>query len=264
VAETDPAKETWDSYWSAENPEFAQHDVLVRHVLKHVETKNSIIAEIGAGSGVDALGVAREGNDVVIMDMSDESLKIAKSLFEETGLEIMAVRGDALKMPFKSGSIDFLYHQGLMEHFKDPYPLLSESKSVLKSGGKILVDVPQTFTLYTLKKKWAMARGKWFAGWETQYSPNKLRRVLRKAGFKVVDFYGRDYDFLPFIWLKDIKTLGKTRFGRPILPRFISETISKIWNSFEKCPIHNYLRYSIGAVGIFQGNSAADKVTERE
>jgi SAM-dependent methyltransferase len=190
----------------------------------------------------------------VVIDLSGESLKIIKSMAENSGVELLVVRGDALNMPFKPGSLDFIYHQGLLEHFKNPQPFLTEQRRVIKAEGKVLADVPQTFTIYTLKKKWAMARGKWFAGWETQYTPRQLRRILNKAGFKILNIYGRDYDFTPLVWLSDIKTLGKTRFGRPIIPSFISVPVNAIWSIFERTSLSNYLKHSIGAVAAIDEN----------
>jgi len=250
VDNTNPRKETWDRYWKTENLQYAPHEILIDHVFKHVRSKDSIITEIGAGSGVDALEIARAGYAVVMTDISQESLKLIKSKSREMGIEPMAVMADALNMPFKPNSLDFIYHQGLLEHFKDPQPFLYETRTILKTDGKILVDVPQAFTIYTLKKKWAMARGKWFAGWETQYTPNKLRRILKKAGFKVIEIYGRDYDLGLFIRLSNITTLGKTRFGRPILPHFISKLVSEVWRFFERRYISNYFKHSIGAVAV--------------
>ena len=250
MADNDHQKETWDRYWKTEIPQYPPHEILIDRVFKHVRSKDSIIAEIGAGSGVDALEITRAGYTVVILDISGESLRLIKSKSKETGIELMAVMGDALNLPFKRGSLDFVYHQGLLEHFKDPRPFLSETGTVLKTDGKLLADVPQTFTMYTLKKKLAMLRGRWFAGWETHYTPNKLRRILRKAGLKVIDIYGRDYDFTPLVWIRDITTLGKTRFGRPIVPRFISKPISAVWCFFERSYISNYFKHSIGAVAV--------------
>jgi ubiquinone/menaquinone biosynthesis C-methylase UbiE len=213
-----------------------------------------LIAEIGAGSGVDAVEIASRGFAVVALDISLESLRVVKSRAKDEEARVMLVRGDALHLPFKRESLDFLYHQGVMEHFRDPLPFLFQQLMVLRKGGRLLVDVPQTFTVYTLKKKWAMARGRWFAGWETQYTPRRLRQVLKKVGLRIVDSYGRDYDFLPFVWLRDITTLGKTRFGRPIVPRPISKPVWKLWQIFERTAIANYLKHSIGAVAILNEN----------
>lgn len=247
MTDTDPRKETWDEYWR-NNPQYAPHEIIVSHVLNFLPTENPLILELGAGLGVDALQIASAGYTVIAMDISRESLKLIKSKSVKAGIDLLIVLGDALKLPFKKQSLDFIYHQGLMEHFKDPLPLLTESKTALNVAGRLLVDVPQTFTVYTFKKKWAMARGRWFAGWETQYTLRRLQRSLRDAGFEMLSLYGRDYDFVPLVWIRDITTLGKTRFGRPIIPRFISKPLDFLWKLIERIPCSNYLKHSIGAI----------------
>ncbi len=248
VPDSNPGKEIWDDYWRRGEPGYASHNSIIERALEHTDGKDSTIAEIGAGAGVDAIALASKGHTVIAVDISMESLRLIKSKIGDKSLPVIPVNADALFLPFKDGSMDLIYHQGVMEHFKDPLPFLSQQKRALKKGGRLLVDVPQTFTIYTLKKKWAMARNRWFAGWETEYSPARLRRILKRAGWRVIDLYGRDSEFLLFIWLRDIDTLGKTRFGRPILPRFIRGPVGKLWRFFESLEFSNYIKLCIGAV----------------
>ena len=84
-----------------------------------------------------------------------------RRLSERTGLDIMFVCGDGLNLPFPDGVIDIVFHQGLLEHFRDPMPLLEENARVVRPGGHLLVDVPQTFHVYTVLKKCLIAVGKW-------------------------------------------------------------------------------------------------------
>jgi SAM-dependent methyltransferase len=103
----------------------------------------------------------------------------------------MLVAGDAEALPFMEESFDLVFHQGVMEHFADPDPMLSENVRVLRKGGTLLVDVPQTLHVYTLVKKLLIGLGAWFAGWETQYTPGSLRRLLRRHGLRPYACYGR-------------------------------------------------------------------------
>ena|GEM_PF-6113753 len=86
-------------------------------------------------------------------------------------------------------SFDLIFHQGFLEHFREPGLILAEQYRVLKRGGYILVDVPQKYCLYTVRKQIAIKRGTWFAGWETQFGPRELEKLLRQAGFNIVSAY---------------------------------------------------------------------------
>jgi hypothetical protein len=69
-------------------------------------------------------------------------------------------------------------------------PLLVENARITAPGGRTIVDVPQTFHLYTVMKKTLILFDAWFAGWETQFTPARLERLMREAGFSVKRTYG--------------------------------------------------------------------------
>jgi SAM-dependent methyltransferase len=103
-------------------------------------------------------------------------------------------------MPFRDGTIDVSFHQGLLEHFRDPRPLLKENARITRSGGRVLVDVPQTWHLYTLMKNGLILVNRWFAGWETQFTVGELERLVRESGLEVVRSYG-DW-MVPGLWYR--------------------------------------------------------------
>ena len=96
----------------------------------------------------------------------------------------------------------------MLEHFRDPIVIMKEQKRVLKKGGLLVIGVPETYSLYTIKKQIQIRQGTWFAGWETQYSAGQMRRMAKKVGLKVVAIkvYGNvPLRFPP--WLKKMCTM---------------------------------------------------------
>lgn len=160
---------------------------IVAEILQTVsEPRGLRFLEVGAGTGREGHRLAERGAQVTLLDISWEALALSRTVSTLPHF----VRGDALRAPFADGSFDFVYHQGLMEHFRDPLPLLRENHRLLKPGGYLLVDVPQRYHVYTLFKHALMAVGRWFAGWETEYSPAQLERLVQAVGFNVVRRYG--------------------------------------------------------------------------
>jgi SAM-dependent methyltransferase len=249
-----PLKETWDTYWLSGDPGYPHHEAITQRVLANTGNADAIIVEIGSGLGVDAIEIASRGRSVIALDISREALKLMRERIKGKGIDVIAVVGDALNLPFKSGSIDLIYHQGVMEHFLNPSVFLLEQRRSLKSEGILLADVPQTFTWYTLRKKWAIMQKRWFAGWETQYTPRRLRRLLRSGGFRVTEIYGRDYDLNLLIRMSNIEKLGEGRFGHPIIPRLIGRALAGLWRSWEKLAVSNYIKLCIGAVAVKNEN----------
>ena len=116
---------------------------------------------------------------------------------------VRIVCGDAFSLPFESGTFDVVFHQGLLEHFKNPQDILAENHRVLKPGGCVLADVPQRFHYYTLAKHVLMFFDKWFAGWETEFSPRELEAMVESAGFDVITTYG--HNLYPPIWYRGLR-----------------------------------------------------------
>lgn len=185
-----PGQEVWDRYWGdkthAEEVYPAVSDLLgeIGRVLPEVAGRR--LLEVGAGTGREGHELARRGALVYALDFSPEALRLSRQLSSRVRL----VRGDALATPFAGGTFDLVYHQGLLEHFRDPLALLRENHRVLKPGGLLLVDVPQKYHLYTAVKQVLIAMGRWFAGWETQFSPGEIRALVERAGFRWIRSYG--------------------------------------------------------------------------
>jgi SAM-dependent methyltransferase len=183
----------WESYWKGHQDlerTYSTGGRLAREILRDGDVEGRVVLEVGAGSGRDALALARRGARVVVLDYSPASLELIRQQAKAQGVVVHLVRADALAMPFRDGSIDVVYHQGLLEHFRDPRPLLAENARITRRGGRVVVDVPQTFHLYTVMKQLLIAIDAWFAGWETQFTPAELERRVAGAGLTVRRSYG--------------------------------------------------------------------------
>jgi SAM-dependent methyltransferase len=100
-------------------------------------------------------------------------------------------------MPFSAESFDFVYSVGLLEHFEDPMALLAEQYRVLRTGGYLMVQVPQKYSLYTALKKVLIRLGKWpYGGWETEFSDREISALVREAGLEPQYVYGYGSFFL--------------------------------------------------------------------
>jgi SAM-dependent methyltransferase len=162
----------------------------VEQILAQGPVRGRRVLEVGAGSGRDSVALASEGAIPFILDYSMASLETARRVARRHGVQPHLIRADALRLPFRDGAFDALFHQGLLEHFRDPMPLLQENVRALAPGGLVLVDVPQRWHPYTLLKHAMIATGTWFAGWETEFTIGQLERLLGRAGARVVGRYG--------------------------------------------------------------------------
>lgn len=183
----------WESYWRGHanlEETYSTGDRLAREILADGPVAGTTVLEVGAGSGRDTIALARAGAQAVVLDYSPMSLELVRRQAQAAGLTVHLVRADALAMPFRDGAFQVVFHQGLLEHFRDPMPLLRENARVTRRGGRVVVDVPQTFHLYTAMKQALIAVDRWFAGWETQFTPAELEGRVRDAGLAPARTYG--------------------------------------------------------------------------
>lgn len=244
----------WDDYWKKQDDlddAYSNEDRLIDGLLAQMDPKGKKILEVGGGSGRDSIRLAQMGAEVTVIDYVESSLEVVARNAARAGVTLTLVHGDALAMPFPEGTFDVVFHQGLMEHFRDEQPLLRENFRVLKRGGLVMIDVPQRFHIYTVFKQTLIAMNKWFAGWETQYSIDELKAIVRKAGFEVVGQYG-DWMCPGFFYRVARRGVAATGLGKlpkyPRIPPFAQ--INDAWRGFwRKTPVAIYTYAMIGAIG---------------
>ena len=212
----------WESYWRGHadlDRTYSTGGRLAREIRREGEVRGRRVLEVGAGSGRDLLELAAGGAIGVVLDYSPASLELVRRQARERGLPIHLVRADALALPFRDGAFDVVFHQGLLEHFREPDPLLRENARIAARGGRVIVDVPQTFHLYTLMKQILIAMNAWFAGWETQFTPRQLEARLAATGLAVRRTYGEW--MVPGLGYRVLRESLKRAFGLalPLEPR---------------------------------------------
>jgi SAM-dependent methyltransferase len=243
----------WNRYWEEDYRRVAlrlptYEKNLVESAAKLLPLQGKKLLEVGCGSGRNSLEFIRRGAKVFVADYSRPALKLVQEDAAAQSLPLHVLEAEASSLPFPENTFDLIYHSGFLEHFKNPVQVLKEQVRLLKSGGHLLVDVPQKFTIYTLKKHFQMWRGRWYAGWETEYSPGELRDVVEESGLKLIYMYPRGIA-LSFGWTARSVFL---KLGKFLRPQPTSPEVKPSSNhSWKRLPnrLLLYLTDSIGAIG---------------
>jgi ubiquinone/menaquinone biosynthesis C-methylase UbiE len=247
-------KSHWDSYWQAHGDPHATYDNddrVLRPIFDLGDVRGKRILEVGAGSGRDSIELAHRGAIVTVIDYVPSSLGVVAENARRAGVHLNLVCGDGTCMPFDEETFDVVFHQGLMEHFRNPSPLLQDNRRVLKNGGHVVIDVPQRWHIYTVGKKILIAMNRWFAGWETEYSIRELSRIVEGQGFLVTGRFG-DWMVPGFFYRAFRYTLRRLGVQLPRHPRGVPlmSQLNDAWRSWlRKKPLAYWTYAMIGVVG---------------
>lgn len=249
VTDSDPtAAPVWNRFWQDRAlddiyPAVGDIEGELFRLLGDVEGLR--ILEVGAGTGRTAAALSAAGAQVTLLDISPEALRLCG----EAAPGATRVLGNALSAPFPEESFDVIYHQGLLEHFREPRLLLEANQRLLRPGGLLLVDVPQRWHVYTVMKHILMAVGKWFAGWERSFSPRELQGLMERSGVEVVHTYG--YFMRPSLAYRTIRQMaGAVGFHMPREGRGMHNPLmSNLLERIERSRLGPWLTLTVGVAG---------------
>jgi len=235
MMEKKTTKRHWDSLWEKSN--LLYNEKICSIIKEKFDIKGLKILEVGAGSGNTSIYLASLGADVTALDYSNKSIK----LIEKNNINnypIKIIQGDAFHLPFYDNTFDLVFSQGLIEHFRNPEEIVKEKRRVTKKGGYVLVDVPQKYNMYTLKKVVLISLNKWFAGWERSFSINELTSLVENCGLKVEEKFAYSH-------IHNLHRIQMRILKKEIIPKFITNFYNKSWEIFEKSFISPYILFAI-------------------
>ena len=158
------------------------------------------ILEVGVGCGyvLSRLTLGCRGWGVGVDD-DRQALELSGRVAGSFDVRINRVRAEAQRLPFADGSFDFVYSQGLIEHFPPDTSerLVAEHVRVLRPGGLLALSVPNVLNPFHTWLKWREGDSYRF-GPERSYTPQGLSRLMERHGIIVM---GRDgYGLFWSLW----------------------------------------------------------------
>lgn len=249
----EPKREDWQRFWEEKERSKKVYpsvsDIVGELIRVCPNLRKKKVLEVGSGTGRDGIELAQKEAEVFLLDFAKSGLALSQYFASEKGVKTHRVMGDAQKAPFPDESFDILLHQGLMEHFRDPRPLLRENYRLLKNRGVLLVDVPQTFHLYTVMKHIFIFFGKWFAGWEREFTPHSLHKIVESEGFQVIRVYG--YWMRPGIAYRLLREfLGVFKVSLPMYPSLLSGVFQSLYRLIDRVSHHRIFHYTTIVIGV--------------
>lgn len=177
--------------------------------------RDRTVLDIGCGSGVFSIRLARAGGQVTSIDLTEEAVEMARLHAEAAEAPLVIVRGDAENLPFASDSFERVFSWGVLHHTSDMQKAFGEAARVLKPGGEGMAMVyhKRSVVYYLHGLFWLLFRGKLFQGHNLEsvqdfYTDGYYHRYLTEAEMKAV---------LDGAGLRHTKTVV-TQYQKKILP----------------------------------------------
>jgi len=138
------------------------------------------LVELGCGSGWMTRLAARHGVQAEGYDISPEMIAIAREEAAREGLDVVFEAGDYEQLDLGRRFDACLIYDAL-HHSERPELVLAAAHRALKPGGRILIAEPNWKQRYQ-----GRGASDTYGTTELGYSPRRLKRLLREAGFSEV------------------------------------------------------------------------------
>lgn len=222
----------------------------IESVVKEKRGPNQCILDVGCGGGLLTNYLAKMGHQVSGVDLSEQSLEIARQKDETKTVEYK--RASAYDLPFPNGHFDAVSAMDLLEHVEEPAQVIKEASRVLKPGGLFFFH---TFNRNLLSYLMVIRGVEWcFSNapenmhvYSLFIKPEELKQICHSHGLEVESFLGVSPNM-------SCSSFWKMVFTRKVDDRFTFNFVPSLLTGYSGYAIKNLCR---------KDNSAAECRTDR-
>jgi ubiquinone/menaquinone biosynthesis C-methylase UbiE len=133
--------------WNQSHAEIPKDRSVSRYATEREEKfpDNSLVLDLGGGTGADALFFLKKGHRVILVDISNYALKLASEKASGSGFSLDTRRADIGEGPIPLGddSIDIVYSRLTLHYFnrQQTVNIIREVMRVMKVGGKAFITI---------------------------------------------------------------------------------------------------------------------------
>jgi 2-polyprenyl-3-methyl-5-hydroxy-6-metoxy-1,4-benzoquinol methylase len=181
----------------------------LKYLIPHIKS-NSKVLEVGCSSGFMLFPLREMGHTCYGIEPSG----IFSEFLRERKIPVYSNLNE-LEQSNESLDFDIIQHFFVLEHISDPINFLSEQMKLLKPGGKLIFEVPNSadalFTIYDVP---AFERFFWSIAHPYYFSEKSLRFVLDSLGFSYEIHLQQRYDLSNhFTWALEGKPGGMNKYS---------------------------------------------------
>lgn len=182
----------------------------ITEVIHNCSQDTGIVLDVGCGSGIYVMLLASQNLLTIGVDVSRESLAVAKEWSVELGVAkyVHFIRCDAEFLPLRNAIFDFIVCSEVIEHLDIPEYGLKEISRVIDPKGCAIITLPNLFSYYWMRFSFSysilqfLGRGQdTLAEKHTSFPVWRTLRLLKKNNLLIVNITSTNIIPLPFsLW----------------------------------------------------------------
>jgi SAM-dependent methyltransferase len=180
----------------------------MQYLTPHISQGASVL-EVGCSSGFMLFPLKEDGHECIGIEPSG----VFSAYVKNRGIVVYSSLEDLVKN--ESGrKFDIIQHFFVLEHITTPQTFLESQLGLLKTGGKIILEVPNAADpLYSVYDIPAFERFYWSIAHPWYFSEASLRFLLDRVGQSYEILFDQRYDLSNhMIWARDGRPGGMGRF----------------------------------------------------
>lgn len=201
-----------------------------------LNTNNSLLLDMGCGQGVDSVILSDYSKEIIGVDISMDSLKLARTLSKNyNSHRNIFLCSDVEQLPFKNNSFDKVFCMNLLHHLENPQKALEEAKRVLKVGGNLLVVEMNTYDIQMNIIARLLPHERYILRNKRKY----IKNLFENLEMADISIQYKEFVFQPFVSYKVRKKLPFTLISNNLIIKLLFRFIRILTFILEKTPVLN-------------------------
>jgi 2-polyprenyl-6-hydroxyphenyl methylase/3-demethylubiquinone-9 3-methyltransferase len=194
-----PFHQLASTWWDKDGPFHTLHDInpcRLAYVQKFVNLSNIRVLDLGCGGGILAESLAKQGAEVIGIDIEANLIEVAKAHAQSENLAIDYIAKPVAE--YEGAPFDLIVCMEMLEHVKEPGQILQQCHRLLKPQGKIFLStinrsLKAYLELIFMGEYVLKLLPRQTHDYQDFIKPSELMDALLKTGFSFIDLQGMSY-----------------------------------------------------------------------
>ena len=192
-----------ERWWDTQGEFKTLHDInplRIGFIQGFIDISDKRIVDVGCGGGILTEGLAAQGADALVIDLSEELIDVAELHGLESGVNThyQKISAEALAQQ-QPESFDHVTCMEMLEHVPDPGSIITACATLVKPGGMVFFSTlnrkPKAYLLAIVAAEHVLKMlPKGTHSYNTFIKPSELCQSARNVGLELQGMVGIEYN----------------------------------------------------------------------